>query len=295
MKILIADDDPTSLLYLRAALEDWGYEVVTATNGTAARDLLLQEDAPTLAILDWMMPGMDGTDICRLLRNTPRDQYTYVIMLTARSEVEWIVEALNAGADDFVSKPFNLEELQVRLRAGTRIIDLQQELRLKATRDALTGIYNRGAIIDIFDREMARHQRDKQPLAVVFADLDHFKKINDQFGHLAGDAVLCEVTQRMASSLRSYDAIGRYGGEEILLILPACANPAAIEVAERVRSKICGSPIDTEFGPIISSVSIGVTVLAPGEKISGRSLLHRADEALYRAKNNGRNRVETDS
>lgn len=295
MKILIADDDPTSLACLRMAITDWGYQVVTATDGTAAHDLLLQADAPMLAILDWMMPGMDGTDICRVLRGAPRDHYTYVIMLTARCEVEYVVEALNAGADDFVSKPFNFEELQVRLRAGIRIIELQQELRQKATRDALTGIYNRGAIIEIFDREMARHYRDKKPLAVIFADLDHFKKINDQYGHLAGDAVLCEVTRRMSTMLRSYDAIGRYGGEEILLILPACSNGAAMEVAERVRSRIHGAPIDTEFGPITSTVSIGVTALAPGEQITGRALLQRADEALYRAKNNGRNRVETDT
>ena len=292
MKILIADDDPCSLLYLRSALEDWGYEVVTAADGTTANELLQQIDAPKLAILDWMMPGMDGTEICRVLRNPPSDHYTYVIMLTARSEVEFIVEAMNAGADDFLSKPFNMEELQVRLRAGTRIIDLQQELRQKATFDALTGIYNRGAIIDIFDREVARHQRDKNPLAIIFADIDHFKKINDRYGHLAGDAVLCEVTGRMASALRSYDSIGRYGGEEILLILPACAVQAATEVAERVRNKISASAIETEFGAIASSISIGVTILAPDEEITRKSLLQRADEALYRAKKNGRDRVE---
>ena len=293
MKILIADDDPCSLLYLRSALEDWGYEVVTAANGATANALLQQIDAPRLAILDWMMPGMDGTDICRALRNIPGNHYTYIIMLTARTEVEFIVEAMNAGADDFLSKPFNMEELQVRLRAGTRIVDLQEELRQKATFDALTGVYNRGAIIDIFDREVARHQRDKNPLAVVFADVDHFKKINDRYGHLAGDTVLCEVTRRMAGALRSYDSIGRYGGEEILVILPACSLDAAAEVAERIRSKISATAIETEFGNIATAISIGVTMLAPDEEISGRNLLQRADEALYRAKNNGRNRVET--
>ncbi len=292
MKVLIADDDPVSLLYLRAAVEDWGYQVSTATDGKAAWNILQQSDAPMLAILDWMMPGMDGIDICSNLRKIQRDHYTYLIMLTARSEVEFIVEAINAGADDFISKPFNLEELQVRMRAGTRIVELQHELRLKATRDALTGIYNRGAIIDILEKEMARHQRDHNPLAIIFADLDHFKQVNDVYGHLAGDAVLCAVTQRTATVLRPYDSFGRYGGEELLLTLPACSAQKAAEVAERIRKKIHATPIDTSFGAIVSSVSIGVTILAPGEHIAMDALLQRADEALYRAKNNGRNRVE---
>ena len=292
MKVLIADDDPVSLLFLRATLEDWGYDVTTAQDGKSAFELLQQRDAPMLAILDWMMPGMDGIDVCRSLRQGRRDHYTYLIMLTARSEVEFMVEAMNAGADDFVSKPFNLEELQVRIRAGKLIVELQQELRLKATRDALTGIYNRGAIIDILDKEMSRHRRDNKPLGIIFADLDHFKKINDTFGHLAGDTVLCEVTQRIANALRPYDSLGRYGGEELLLTLPACLANKAVEVAERIRSKVDATPIHTSFGSIASSVSIGVTVLFPGEQQSMQNLLQRADQALYRAKGNGRNRVE---
>lgn len=292
MKVLIAEDDPVSLLYLRGAVEDWGYEVCTATDGHSACALLQQSDAPMLAILDWMMPGMDGIDVCRTTRHAQRDRYTYLIMLTTRSEVEFIVEAINAGADDFISKPFNLEELQVRMRAGTRIIELQQELRHKATRDALTRIYNRGAILDILEQEIARHQRDGNPLAILFADLDHFKKVNDTYGHLAGDAVLREVTQRIANALRPYDSLGRYGGEELLLTLPACSAEKAGEVAERIRHIVHATLIKTDYGMIAASVSIGVTALAPREQVSINVLLQRADEALYRAKNNGRNRVE---
>ena len=292
MKVLIADDDSMSLAFLRTALQEWGYEVTTASDGNNAYELLQQRDAPMLAILDWMMPGMAGIDVCQHLRAGNRDHYTYLIMLTARSEVEFMVEAMNAGADDFISKPFNHEELQVRIRAGKRIIELQQELRLKATYDVLTGIYNRGAIIGILEKEIARHQRDNKPLAVIFADLDHFKKINDTFGHLAGDAVLCEVTQRIAHALRPYDSLGRYGGEELLLTLPACTADKATEVAERIRSKVDATPIHTGFGPIDSSVSIGMTMLLPGERHTVQRLLQRAYEALYRAKNNGRNRVE---
>ena len=292
MRVLIADDDPMSLVFLRTALEGWGYDVTTASNGKNAYELLQQRDAPMLAILDGMMPGMNGIDVCQYLRAGYRDHYTYLMMLTARREVEFMVEAMNAGADDFISKPFNLEELQVRIRAGTRIIELQQELRLRATHDALTGIYNRGAIIEILEKEIARHRRDNKPLAIIFADLDHFKKINDTFGHLAGDAVLCDVTQRIAHVLRPYDSLGRYGGEELLLTLPACLADKAAEVAERIRGKVAATPIQTSFGPIDSSLSIGVTMLLPGEQHTAQNLLQRADEALYRAKNNGRNRVE---
>lgn len=292
MKVLIAEDDPVSLSCLRGAVEDWGYEVCTATDGKTALNLLQQSDAPMLAILDWMMPGMDGIDVCRNLRTAQRDIYTYLIMLTHRTEVEFTIEAMNAGADDFIGKPYNLDELQVRLRAGTRIIELQQELRLKATRDALTDIYNRGAILAILEKEIARHQRDGKALAVLFADLDHFKQVNDTYGHLAGDAVLRAVTQRIAKILRPYDSQGRYGGEELLLTLPACSHQKAAEVAERIRKKISDSAVETSFGVIAVSVSIGVTVLAPHECISMNALLQRADEALYRAKNNGRNRVE---
>lgn len=292
MNVLIADDDPVSLLYLRDALEEWGYQVTQATNGTRACEVLLQADAPMLAIIDWMMPGMDGIDVCRAVREHVMDRYTYLIMLTSRTETEFVVEAMNAGADDFVSKPFNVEELQVRVRAGKRIVELEQALRIKATRDALTGIYNRGAIIDLLQKELARHERDQNSTAVIFGDLDHFKQINDRHGHLAGDAVLREVTRRIGAVLRPYDALGRYGGEEILVVLPSCPADKALEVAQRIRTTVFSTPISTEFGPIPVSISLGLAVLDGPQTMSFNELLHLADQALYQAKSNGRNRVE---
>jgi two-component system cell cycle response regulator len=292
MKILIADDDPVSLLYLQDALQDSGYEVVTATDGNSACAILKHADGPTLAIIDWMMPGMDGINVCRVIRETVKDRYIYLIMLTSRSETEFIVAAMNAGADDFISKPFNVEELQVRVRAGKRIGELEKELRIKATRDALTGIYNRGAIIDILQKEMTRHERDHHPVSVIFADLDYFKRTNDVYGHLAGDAVLREVSQRMSAVLRPYDSLGRYGGEELLIILPACNSVGAVEVAERVRTVVAAEPIATDFGAISTSMSIGVAIAEEGQAISFNELLHRADNAMYQAKESGRNRVE---
>ncbi|HEU5436556.1 MAG TPA: diguanylate cyclase [Telluria sp.] len=292
MKVLIADDDRMSLLYLQDALQDWGYEVETVSDGASACERLQQPDAPMLAIIDWMMPGMDGIDVCRLIRSCVKDRYIYLIMLTSRSETEFVVEAMNAGADDFIGKPFNAEDLQVRIRAGRRISELEQQLRLKASHDALTGIFNRGAVIEILEKELVRHGREHQSVAVMFADLDHFKRINDVYGHLAGDAVLREVTRRVGAVLRPYDSFGRYGGEELLIVLPACDAAGALEVAERVRVAVDASPVATEFGAIPSSLSIGVAVAGHGQGLSCSRLIQLADSALYRAKEGGRNRIE---
>jgi len=292
MKILIADDDPVSVCYLQDALQEWGYEVVIASDGAAAYDILLQPDAPALAILDWMMPGMDGIDICRKIRTVTGVNYIYLIMLTSRRETEFMVEAMNAGADDFISKPCNIEELQVRIRAGRRITELERELRIRATHDALTGLYNRGAIIDILQKEMARQHRDKRPVSVIFGDLDHFKQINDTYGHLAGDAVLCEVARRIPAALRPYDSLARYGGEELLIVLPACSAAGALDVAERIIKLIADHPIETEFGAISVTLSIGVAMANQDQALSFNALIQFADCALYRAKENGRNRVE---
>ncbi len=292
MRILIADDEPVSLLYLQDALTDWGYEVIAVSDGLSACDILQRADTPMLAILDWMMPGMDGIDVCRTIRENVKDRYIYLIMLTTRSETAFVVEAMNAGADDFIRKPFAVEELRVRVRAGSRICKLEQELRIKATHDALTGLYNRGAIIDILQREVARHDRDMRGIAVIFADIDHFKRTNDDYGHLAGDAVLREVARRMGAVLRPYDSLGRYGGEELMIVLPACDAGGALEVAERVRASVAQDPVATDFGMIATSISIGVGVIDSGKTLSLGDLIHLADTALYRAKDNGRNRVE---
>ena len=291
MKILIADDDPMSLLYLQDVLEDIGFEVIAVPDGQRAHDVLFGVDPPMLAILDWMMPWIDGIDLCRAIRRSDNDSYTYLIVLTSRSETEFTVEAMNAGADDFISKPFHPAELEARVRAGKRICELEQQLRLKATYDALTGIYNRGAIIDILDRAVVRHQRHNEELALAFADLDHFKRVNDVYGHAAGDAVLREVALRMGQVLRPYDFLGRYGGEEMIVVLPGCDTACALEIAERMRKNVCATPIPSDFGAIPVTVSIGVAVLKKGAATAYNELIQVADRALYVAKNEGRNRV----
>src|SRR6202051_2160130 len=211
MRILIADDSIVSRHLLDATLRRWGYEVVIACDGNEAWRILQAEDAPKIAILDWMMPGMTGPEVCRKVRANVKDKdlYTYILLLSSKSQREDLIEGMESGADDYLTKPFDQHELKVRLRPGTRIIELQQELiaarealREQATRDCLTHIWNRSSILDILQREMARSSREKRPFGLVLADLDHFKTIHDTYGHFAGAAVLREFVRRMSGSMR---------------------------------------------------------------------------------------------
>ena len=234
LRLLVADDDPALLRLLERLLPTWGYEVSTATNGNEAWALLQEPERPALALLDWSMPGVQGPEICRRLRAEAREPYVYVLLLTAKHQQEDMVEAIQAGADDFVRKPFDRAELQARLWAGRRIVDMQAELartrevlRTQALHDVLTGLWNRRAILDALERELARARRGSLPVAVALLDLDHFKRVNDTYGHAAGDSVLKEAAARMAGTVRPYDPIGRYGGEEFLVILPGCDEAGA--------------------------------------------------------------------
>jgi diguanylate cyclase (GGDEF)-like protein len=299
MKVLVADDDAVCSQLLRSVLENWGYEVVAAGDGTAAWQALQASDAPGLAVLDWMMPGLDGPEICRQLRRQQRDRYTYVLLLTARKDHADMVRGLESGADDCLTKPFDPDELRARLNTGRRILQLQNELiaareamRLQATRDALTGVYNHAAILEILDRELARGARESRPVGVVLADLDHFKRVNDNHGHLTGDAVLRAVSERAVAAMRPYDLIGRYGGEEFLLVLPGCDVSATLKVCERIRARIAEQSVRHEEQSVSVSLSLGATVFGPPFKADAVALVHAADDAMYRAKAAGRNRVE---
>ena len=298
MKILFAEDDPVSRRGLSAILKKWGYEVLQARDGNEAWQVLQRGDAPQLAILDWMMPGLDGVEVCRRMRQFRNEPYTYILLLTARTQQEDIVAGLEAGADDYLTKPFHTHELQVRLRAGRRILDLQtaligarEKLRNQATHDPLTGLWNRAAIFDLLRREMARAEREGSPLSIIMADVDHFKRVNDAYGHLVGDVVLRAVAHRIRASRRPYDEVGRYGGEEFLLILPQCDAREAARVAERVRSCVEKKPVDTLEGKLFVTASFGVATRGTVKEADMETFLHAADAALYRAKQGGRNRV----
>jgi diguanylate cyclase (GGDEF)-like protein len=292
MKVLIADDDEISLMWLENLLTTWGYEVVTLNNGLKAFAALSQDHEAQLAIIDWMMPGLDGIEICRRIKNDPRLRYHYLIMLTGKSDTKDIVEALQTGADDFIVKPFQPEELQVRLRAGARIIELQKELVMRASHDELTGILNRRLLMDLALREVERARRSNSVMSLLMLDLDEFKNVNDQFGHLAGDAVLKEVAGRIQLGLRAMDIFGRYGGEEFMVLLPSSNTDIARIVADHLRLLVCEQPVMFEDKAISVSISIGLAALSFDHKMSLHELIGNADEALYQAKKMGRNRVE---
>jgi diguanylate cyclase (GGDEF)-like protein len=297
-RILIADDDPVVCRLLSGLLTKWGYEVEVTHNGVDARFELLRHDAPQLAILDWMMPGLDGTQVIRQLRASRRAQYTYVILLTARGQKEDLLEGLSAGADDFLKKPFDAQELRARLHVGRRVLDLERRLlsaletaEHRATHDFLSGIFNRVAIVELLVREASRCARDRQPMSVLMVDIDHFKSVNDTWGHFAGDQVIRQLAERMARFLRPYDSIGRFGGEEFLVLTPNCGPGEAMEVAERVRLGIAMDPMAAGPHSIQVTASIGVSTVT--EAFPDVNLaLRAADCAMYEAKRKGRNRSE---
>jgi len=297
--VLIADDDPVSRHLLEVSLTNAGYVVTTTANGAEALRILESDGGPRLAILDWMMPEKDGVEVCAAVRQARREPYVYLILLTARGQQSEIVAGLEAGADDYITKPFDLHELKARLRSGRRILELQaqlvtarDQLQAQATHDGLTGLLNRPAILNVLQSELARFARKRTPVAVIMADFDHFKRINDTSGHLAGDQVLREACRRMKTAIRSYDSMGRYGGEELLIVAPGCGIPQAAEQAERLRKSVAASPIQLGGQEIAATISLGVAA-ATTELVRPEDLLRAADEALYAAKHAGRNRVES--
>ena len=299
MKILIADDDPLSRRLLEKTLERVGYEVISVPDGRQAVKSLSATDAPRLALLDWMMPELDGPGVCREIRNRRDQNYVYIILLTSRQSKEDTVEGLESGADDYLVKPFNADELKARLRTGERILHLEdrlvearEDMRFKATHDHLTTLWNRAVIMDLLGRELTRSQRENGCTAILLGDLDHFKSVNDNYGHLAGDQVLREVARRLLLSVRSYDYVGRYGGEEFLIVLNNCRPDSALARAEEIRKTICTRPIQTDAGPLGVTMSLGVLLSRDWGKRPADELMREVDASLYAAKAAGRNCIK---
>ena len=299
MRVLVADDDPLTLHMVVYRLRQWGHEVVTCSDGGEAWKILQSDQAPQIAILDWIMPELDGLQVCQKLRAQSPTPYVYVILLTGKDETKDLIAGLEAGADDYLCKPFHLGELEARLRSGKRIVDLQAELikaretlRIQAMQDPLTQTLNHGAILEHLHRELNRAQREHLPLSLIMADLDEFKRVNDTHGHLAGDYVLVEVTRRFHECLRSYDAIGRYGGEEFLIVLPGSDALTALKQAERLQASLSDEPICIPGSSIQITVSQGVTTWMHPFVGDVRALISAADSALYLVKGNGRDSVE---
>jgi two-component system cell cycle response regulator len=293
VKVLIADDDALSRKILEDCLSEWGYDIIMANNGNEAWDILENSDRPNMAVLDWMMPGMDGVEICRRLRLLNLPSYVYVILLTARNKREDVINGLDSGADDYIIKPFNREELKSRLKIGQRIIELEQRILRLASTDYLTGLMNRRVFLERLERELNRCEREVSNMGIIIMDIDHFKRVNDSFGHQAGDLVLQELSTTLVTLCRVYDFIGRYGGEEFIVCLPGADKWNTYQIAERMRSIVENKNILLpDKGTSVSvTASFGIVSMEPGQRKSADRLINEADEALYRAKDQGRNQV----
>jgi len=299
MRILIADDELVSRKLLQRTLERAGYEVTAVENGRMAAEQLCPATGPRLALLDWVMPELDGPGVCREVRKKNEQSYVYMVLLTSKESKEDVVAGLESGADDYLTKPFDPEELKARLRTGLRILHLEdrlvearEDMRFQATHDGLTALWNRGMIVDLLGRELARSIRENFSTVILMCDLDHFKSVNDTYGHLVGDDVLRETTKRLLASVRSYDFVGRYGGEEFLVVLNNC-NPAyAFARADEIRKAIAQKPVMSSCGPIPITMSLGLLLNQEWGRRSVEDLLQEADVALYEAKAAGRNCVK---
>jgi two-component system cell cycle response regulator len=299
MKILIADDDTLSLRLMQRTLENYGYEVITATDGLQAAKILCNPGGPKLALIDWMMPELDGLGVCREVRSRHEDDYVYILLLTSRQSSDDIVIGLEAGADDYLTKPCRTAELKARLHTGRRILQLEdklkearEEMRFQATHDALTSLWNRAGILTMLRSEFSRATRHHTPLSLLICDIDHFKKINDTYGHPVGDEVLQQVSHYLRDLVRPEDCVGRFGGEEFLIVLSDCDRPTLDARANQVRQEISRVPFLTQEGPVSVSLSFGAITIEPPCDVADLDLyVKKADAALYRAKAAGRNCV----
>ena len=304
MKALVVEDDLSTRLLIKKIVENEGYEVLEAEDGHEGWSIFQKEkDNIYIALLDWMMPKMDGIELCRRIRKTPVKHYVYIMFLTSMRDIEDIVEGLETGGDDYMTKPFVREELISRIRVGGRIAVLQRKLNeanrklhILAITDPLTGILNRREFLKRLQVEIYRVSREKKFYSLIMLDIDHFKRVNDTLGHTAGDMVLIEIADRLKTELRPYDLIGRYGGEEFLIGTPGANSEIRRNIAERIRASICKKPFHAGNKELDITASLGITSAIPaGNKKDMihflKDMIERADSALYRAKNAGRNRV----
>jgi two-component system, cell cycle response regulator len=304
MRALVADDDRTTAAIVAKVLIDAGLtEVDIAEDGAAAWTMLNALQPPSLAVIDWTMPGLDGLELCRRVRNSLRLSSMYVLLLTAHERREDLIAGLNAGADDYMTKPVDLDELRARIRVGMRVVSLQENLaervtalrrahnRLQemASTDALTELYSRRWWFDMATTEFSRSRRYDRDLSVLIIDLDHFKRVNDRFGHETGDAVLRTFAALLRRECRQSDIIGRLGGEEFAIALPETSVAQAQTLAARLTEGCRSISVSTPLGDVRWSCSVGVTqVRDDDQEIDG--VLRRADTALYEAKRAGRDR-----
>jgi two-component system, cell cycle response regulator len=306
MRILVADDDPTSRLIVQTALRSLGHDPQIVTDGAQAWEAF-QQHQPEVVISDWMMPGLTGLELCRNVRDNDVGGYVYFIMVSAQGLVDEVIEGMTAGADDYLVKPLDPDDLQARLIAASRVTSLHRQLAAQrgelqslnhdladiARRDALTGLGNRRALQEDLELLEARVARYGHRYCMALIDVDHFKSYNDAYGHQAGDDVLHAVAGQLQARARTGDALYRYGGEEFLCIFPEQSLASGTHAVERMRVAISRLAIPHDDNPRgVLTVSAGLAMLDPQQTRAAGAVLKEADVALYRAKQLGRNRVE---
>ena len=301
LTVLIAEDDPVQRKLLVAQMEKLGMQVYIAEDGQAAWETL-QKYPINLVISDWLMPKVSGKELVEKIRGKEFENYTYVILLTSKDDSSDLIDGLEAGADDYITKPFNPKELEARISVARRILKLEDELlktRTKLERlaayDSLTGLLNRRAFTERAEKELNRAMRQNWPAGVIFFDIDNFKQFNDTYGHAVGDEVLQHLAEIVSNAIRPYDLFGRWAGDEFICLITASFEEATRAIAERIRSQVASSTIKTSNGALPVTISVGLAYKNELKEASLDALLLKADEALYQAKDKGRNRIAVSS
>jgi two-component system, cell cycle response regulator len=288
--VLIVDDHPDNVEVLQARLNALGYRTACAQDGETALEMVAQSP-PDLILLDVMMPHMDGNEVARRIKADKSLPFIPIIMQTALDSTQSKVVGLDSGADDYVTKPINYAELQARMGAALRVKALQDRISEMAITDGLTGLYNRRHLDERLDEMFEHSVRLHEPLSVVMFDIDHFKKVNDTYGHQVGDVVLTQFAQLLKHVARDIDRIGRYGGEEFMVLLPGTVLDAGVTFAKRARQEVETHQFEYEGGVLKCTISAGVAAYPNPRVHTRQQLVKAADDALYVAKTTGRNRV----
>jgi two-component system cell cycle response regulator len=292
LEVLIAEPDISFSKSLETDITEWGYKAICAHNSQEALEGIEKNDI-RLLLIDWSTGGLDALELCRHVRQQIQDEKTknkYIILMVPKSVEYDIIKGINAGADDYIIKPFNFYQLKIRLQNAAQTVELLDECRKLSHYDMLTKLLNKKRIVDILEEELYRGWRENKPTGVIMVDIDNFKEINDTHGHFVGDKVLYEVAERFKKNIRPYDRAGRYGGDEMLIVLPNITLDELKEIAERLRCAIMEKDISTEMASIEVRISLGGTCSDNLTRVSGTSLIQISDKALYQAKNQGRNR-----
>lgn len=296
--ILIAEANDAYREMLVTAVNVWGYAPIAVSNGTAALDVLNSDSSTRLGILDWVIPDLNGPEICRRVRNAMFENYTYLLLLTERTDQRDRLAGLESGADDFITKPFYPDELRLRLRAGSRVLDLQDRLKIahdvlkhQASSDSLTGVFNRDTVIGALEREVNRAQREQTSLGVMMIDVDHLKQLNEKFGPPVGDRALQELASTLKNSTRPYDSCGRYGADEFLVVFPNSDLKYVARIAQRVRQLLFADGFQYADQHTEITISVGIAASQPERFLNAEQLINAADDALYQAKRDGCDRI----